>query len=83
MRPTLVFIRAHYVNGRLIHYFGDECPPGTFSEENVDRALDECHLVEAPDRRSLYRLLPHFSGCKEQEQLTNEERNNLCLNSAH
>ena len=25
-RPTLVFIKAHYIDGRIVHYF-DEMPP--------------------------------------------------------
>ena len=79
--PTLVFIRAYYVNGRLVHYPGDEMPPFMFTQETINRALDEGWLKEydAADRRSLYRLFAPFSGCKEQEQLTNEEKENLCL----
>jgi hypothetical protein len=26
-RPTLLFIKAHYIDGRIVHYFGDEMSP--------------------------------------------------------
>jgi hypothetical protein len=78
-RPTLIFLKAHYVGGRLAHCHGDEVPPGLFAQETIDRALDEHYLAEidSADRRSLYRLLHHFSASKESEQLTNDERNQL------
>jgi hypothetical protein len=79
MRPTLIFIRAHYENGSLIHSHGDECPPNLFSQGTINRALDEGYLAECAERRSLYRLFAKFSGCKEREPLSNHERNNLCL----
>ena len=80
MRPTLVFIRAHYIDGKLAHWPGEEVPPGTFNEETIGRALDEGFLAEYAERRSLYRLLRSFSGCEEQDQLTNEqEKRDLCL----
>jgi hypothetical protein len=71
---TLVFIRAHYVDGRLVHYPGDEAPPGMFSRETINRALDEGYLAEidSADRPSLYRLFARFTGCKEQP-LTKEQ----------
>ena len=34
---------------------------------------------DSTERRSLYRLLPRLSGAKEQEQLTPQEKENLCL----
>jgi hypothetical protein len=79
MRPTLVFIKAHYIDGSLVHRVGDECPPNTFSTQVINQALDERHLVECPERRSLFRLLHRFSGAAEKEQLTNEEKNKLCI----
>jgi hypothetical protein len=78
-RPTLVFLKAHYVDGSLAHCVGDEFAPGLFTQETIDRALDSGHLAECAERRSLYRLLPRFSGCKEQEQLTPKEKQDLCL----
>ena len=71
---TLIFIRAHYVNGRLAYRIGDEMPPGLFSQDVINRALDEGWLAQcdADVRRSLYQLFPRFSGSKEQEQLTKE-----------
>jgi hypothetical protein len=58
MRPTIVFVKAHYVSGRLVHYPGDEMPPGTFSQETINRALDEGHLAEVDPavRPSLYHM---------------------------
>lgn len=79
MRPTIVFIRNHYVDGSLVHRVGDECPPNMFSRETVNRALDEGYLAERAERRSLFRLLHRFSGAAEKEQLTNEEKNKLCV----
>jgi hypothetical protein len=81
MRPTLVFVRAFYADGSLVHCPGDECPPHLFAREVIARALDDGALAEcdSSDRRSIYRLLHSFNGCKEPEQLTNEERNNLCI----
>ena len=35
-KPTLVFIRAHHVNGRLSHYPGEEVPTGLLSQEIID-----------------------------------------------
>jgi hypothetical protein len=79
MRPTLVFIKAHYIDGSLVHRVGDECPPNTFSTEVINQALDERHLVECPERRSLFRLLHRFSGSKEQEKLSEQERKTQCI----
>ena len=61
--PTLVFIRGHYIDGRLAHYPGEECPPGLFTPETINQALDEGWLKEydSGERRSLYQLFPHFS----------------------
>ena len=64
MKPTIVFVKAHYVNGSLVHYPSDELPPNTFARETINRALDEGHLAEcdASERPSLYRLFYRFSG---------------------
>jgi hypothetical protein len=72
MRPTLIFIRAHQIDGhQFLH--GDELPPGIVSQEAVKLLLDQGFLEQCPQRRSLYRLLAPFSDCKEQEQLDNKE----------
>jgi hypothetical protein len=67
--PTLVFIRAHYVGGRLVHRIGDECPPGMFAQETINQALDEGWLKEydASERPSLYRMFHRFNGCKQED----------------
>jgi hypothetical protein len=77
--PTLVFIRAHYVNGRLIYRVGDEVPPGLFPQDAINRALDEGWLSEcdADVRRSLYQLFPRFSGSSQQEQPLTKENETL------
>jgi hypothetical protein len=72
MRPTLVFIRHLEINGRQFHH-GDELPPGTLTQAEVDNAIDQGVLSECPERRSLYRLFSAFSGAKETEALTKEE----------
>ena len=73
---TLVFIRAHYVNGKLAHRFGDEVPPGLFPQKTVDEALDQKWLAEldSTQRRSLYKIFAPFSGCKECEHLSTKEQ---------
>jgi hypothetical protein len=70
MRPTLVFLKAYYADGRLIHGHGDEVPPGLFTKDVIDRALDEGFLAQHDStvRQSLYDLFPRFSGSKEQQQ---------------
>ena len=30
-RPTIVFVKARYINGHLTHYPGEEVPPGLLS----------------------------------------------------
>ena len=67
---TLIFIRATNIGGRQF-YFGDELPPDVLSAEQIERALDARHLAET-ERRSLYRILHHFSGCVEQDQTTKQ-----------
>jgi hypothetical protein len=43
------------------------------AKEAADKLLDEKRLIESK-RRSLYRLFPKFSDCKESEHLNNEEQ---------
>ena len=66
-RPTLVFIKAHYIDGKLVHRPGDELPPGLFTQDVIDRALDEGFLAahDPAVRQSLYTLFPRFSGSKQ------------------
>jgi hypothetical protein len=45
-RPTLVFIKAHYIDGRIVHYFGDEMPTRLFAQEVINRLLDDGVLAE-------------------------------------
>ena len=45
-RPVLVFIKAHYIDGRIVHYFGDEMPPRLFAQEVINRLLDDGVLAE-------------------------------------
>ena len=68
-RPTLVFIKAHYIDGRIVHYFGDEIAPRLFAQEVINRLLDDGVLAEYDESNlpSLYRRSSAFSGCKEQE----------------
>lgn len=68
-RPTLVFIKAHYIDGRIVHYFGDEMPPRLFAQEVINRLLADGVLAEYEEsnRPSLYRRFSAFIGCKEQE----------------
>ena len=81
MKPTLVFLKAHYINGRLAHYPNDEVPPGTFSQANIDRALDEGALaeVDAAVRPSLYHMFFRFSGATPEQPMTRQQLENFCL----
>ena len=45
-RPTLVLIKAHYIDGWIVHYFGDEMPPRLFAQEVINRLLDDGVLAE-------------------------------------
>ena len=78
-RPTLVFVRAFYRDGSLVHTIGEEVPPGLFSPDVIDKALDEDFLIESPQRRSLHRIFHRFTGATPEQPLSNEERNDLCL----
>jgi hypothetical protein len=72
MRPTLVAIHHLDIDGRLFHH-NSEIVPGLLAKEAADKLLDEKRLIESK-RRSLYRLFPKFSDCKESEHLNNEEQ---------
>ena len=71
---TLILIRHLQIGDRQFHH-GSELPPGLLPREAIDLHLDRREIVEydASERRSLYRLLHHFSGCKETEPLSNDE----------
>jgi hypothetical protein len=77
---TLVCIHHAQVGNRHFQ-FGDELPPDLIPREVIAEWLDQRWLAEcdSADRRSLYRLLHRFSGAKEKEQLTKQERNEICL----
>jgi hypothetical protein len=77
---TLIFIRHGQIGDRQFAH-GDELPPGLIPKELQDRWLDQKWLKEydAAERRSVFRLLHIFSGCNEQEQLSREEKEQLCL----
>ena len=79
---TLVVIRHAQVGSRHFAH-GEELEPGLIPQEVVDQWLDNKWLIEldSTQRRSLYRLFAPFSGCKEREHLTNEEKEQLCLSS--
>jgi hypothetical protein len=73
--PTLVFARHGQIGSRQF-LFGEECPPGMFTPETINQALDEGWLKEydSSERPSLYRLFHRFSG-SEQNQPTNGDSN--------
>ena len=52
-RPTLVLIKAHYIDGRIVHYFGDEMPPRLFAQEVINRLLDMASSLST--MRAIYR----------------------------
>ena len=80
MRPTLVFIRTHTIGGRQYSH-GSELPPDVLSAEQIAQWLDNDQLREydSAKRRSIYRLFPRFSGAAEQEKLTPQEKETLCI----
>jgi hypothetical protein len=77
---TLVARKQRTIEGKSYAH-GAEIPPGLLSDDAVASMLDAQQLTEydSSERRSLYRLFPSFSDCKEQEELTQEELNELCL----
>jgi hypothetical protein len=67
---TLVCIRhREFADRHFVH--GDELPPGLLPAAVADWWIDHGWAREfgADQRRSLYGLLPAFSGCKDQEPL--------------
>ena len=72
---TLVVIRHLQVGDRHFSH-GAELLPDLLPREAIDLHLDRKELVEydATERRSLYALFDHFSGCSEKERLSNQER---------
>ena len=79
-RPTLIFIRAHTIGTRQFRH-AEELPPNVLTAEQIDQWLDSGQLreYEPTKRRSLYRLFAPFSGASEREQLTQQEREALCI----
>jgi hypothetical protein len=77
---TLVAVGPHTINGQRYEH-GAELPPGLLPRETIDQWLDRKWLCEIHPsvRRSLYGLFGPFSGCKEQEPLTQEELNTYGL----
>ena len=71
-RPTLIFIKHHSISGRLFRH-GSELPPDILTQDEIDKLLDQRVLTEYPERRSLYRLFPVFSGSTDREQLAKDE----------
>jgi len=71
---TLVFVRHTEIGSHQFQH-GAELPPDLLSPEIIDRWLDEGRLkaYDSAERRSLYRLLPCFSGVKERETLAQNE----------
>jgi hypothetical protein len=78
VRPTLVAIRHLEIEGHVFAH-GAEVMPELLSNETVDKLLDDKRIADYPERRSLYRMLTTFSGCKEKEQLSDAELTELCL----
>ena len=79
---TLIVLRYLQV-GDLQFRHGEELPPNLLPQEAVDLHLDRRELVEydANERRSLYRLLHHFTDCAESERLGNPELAEYALTS--
>ncbi len=80
MMKTLVLLGHHEIGGQQFHH-GDELPPNTLPAETVDSWIDRKWLMEldSVERRSLFRLFAPFSRSKETEELTEEEKAELCL----
>jgi hypothetical protein len=72
MRPTLVAINHLEIDGCVFHH-NSEIIPGLLNKEAADKLLDQKRLIESK-RRSLYRLFPKFSDCRESEITDKEEQ---------
>ena len=73
-RPTLVFIRHHEIGARVFPH-GSELEPDLLTQDDINKLIDKGVLKEydSSERRSLFRLFPTFSDCKETESLTDDE----------
>ena len=80
MTPTLVAIRQLEIDGHVFRH-AEEIMPGLLSPKTVNALVDQGRLKEyhPAERRSLFRLLPAFSGAKEKEQLDRQELTELTL----
>ena len=72
MRPTLILIHHHLIDG-VQYLHGDELPPGILTQHEINKWLDAGKLKENRERRSLYRLFSAFSGSEEKESLDKDE----------
>ena len=78
MTPTVICNGPRQLNGgQFLH--AEEIPPDFLPPEMVDYLLDKSLLQECPDRRSLYRLLPAFSGARERELISKDELTTYAL----
>jgi len=71
---TLVFVRHAQIGNRQFAH-GEELPPGLLPPEIIGHWIDQRWLAEydSAERRSLYRLLPRFSGAKDREPFAQNE----------
>jgi hypothetical protein len=67
---TLIAIHHLETDGHTFAH-GTEIMPGLLATKTVAKLLDQGYIKELP-RRSLYRLLHHFSGCSETELVDKE-----------
>jgi hypothetical protein len=81
---TIIARSGRRIGGALYPH-GSEIPPSLLSDDELASMLDNGELIEydSSERRSLYRLFAPlfapFSGCTEQESLTQEELDQLAL----
>jgi hypothetical protein len=78
MRPILIAIRHIEIGGRTFRH-GAEIPQGVLAQDEIDKLIDRHRLAESPERRSLFRLFPAFSGATENEQLSSVELDDCAL----
>jgi hypothetical protein len=67
---TLIAIHHLEIDGHVFAH-GTEIMPGLLSKETVAKLLDQRRIQERP-RRSLYKILSNFSGCRETEPVDAE-----------
>ena len=82
MRPCLVFVRHTEFGDRAFPHAA-ELPPDYLNQDAIDKLLDSGRLREYGERRSLYRLLHVFSGCKESQPLTDDEIGMFSITSSN